>query len=104
MNPFLDLKPLLYVVYLVLYSFRRLCHRIVNLRHFDNFMLVIITLSSITIAIEDPVRDNSPRNKVKFKSLFFLLFLLSGDLPKNPKFHGASFEKQLVPSESTAKR
>ena len=33
-------------------------------------MLVIIMLSSITIAIEDPVSDDSPRNKVKFKSLF----------------------------------
>ena len=55
------------------YSFRRLCHRIVNLRHFDNFMLVIIMLSSITIAIEDPVSDDSPRNKVKFKSLFFFV-------------------------------
>lgn len=86
------------------YSFRRFCHRIVNLRHFDNFMLVIIMLSSVTIAIEDPVHDNSPRNKVKFKSLFFLLLLLSGDLPKNVKFHGASFEKQLVPSESSTKR
>lgn len=74
------------------------------MRHFDNFMLVIIMLSSITIAIEDPVVDDSPRNKVKFNSLFFLLFLLSGDLPKNPKFYGASLEKQLVPSESTAKR
>ena len=61
-------------------------------------------LSSITIAIEDPVVDDSPRNKVKFNSLFFLLLLLSGDLPKNPKFYGASLEKQLVPSESTAKR
>lgn len=74
------------------------------MRHFDNFMLVIIMLSSITIAIEDPVVDDSPRNKVKFNSLFFLLLLLSGDLPKNPKFYGASLEKQLVPSESTAKR
>ena len=44
--------------------FRRLCHRIVNLRHFDNFMLVIIMLSSVTIAIEDPVNDNSKRNQV----------------------------------------
>lgn len=74
------------------------------MRHFDNFMLVIIMLSSITIAIEDPVVDDSPRNKVKFNSLFFLLLLLSGDLPKNPKFYGASLEKQLVRSESTAKR
>jgi len=48
------------------YRFRRLCHRIVNLRHFDSFMLVIIMLSSITIAIEDPLDDDSERNKVLF--------------------------------------
>ena len=33
-------------------------------------MLVIIMLSSITIAIEDPVSDDSPRNKVKFTVVF----------------------------------
>nr|XP_058951235.1 voltage-dependent N-type calcium channel subunit alpha-1B-like isoform X1 [Pocillopora verrucosa]XP_058951236.1 voltage-dependent N-type calcium channel subunit alpha-1B-like isoform X1 [Pocillopora verrucosa]XP_058951237.1 voltage-dependent N-type calcium channel subunit alpha-1B-like isoform X1 [Pocillopora verrucosa]XP_058951238.1 voltage-dependent N-type calcium channel subunit alpha-1B-like isoform X1 [Pocillopora verrucosa] len=43
---------------------RRQCHRIVNLRHFDNFMLVVILLSSITIAIEDPVNDDAKLNKV----------------------------------------
>ena len=35
-----------------------------NLRHFDNFMLVIIMLSSISIAIEDPLDDDSKRNEV----------------------------------------
>ncbi|XP_022780550.1 voltage-dependent N-type calcium channel subunit alpha-1B-like isoform X2 [Stylophora pistillata] len=44
--------------------FRRQCHRIVNLRHFDNFMLVIILLSSITIAIENPVNDDAKLNRV----------------------------------------
>ena len=56
------------------YRFRRLCHRIVNLRHFDNFMLIIILLSSITIAIEDPVHDNSERNRVTFTLLHVVLF------------------------------
>lgn len=58
--------------------FRRLCHRIVNLRHFDNFMLVIIMLSSITIAIEDPVNDNSKRNQVLiyFDYIFTAIFAL----------------------------
>lgn len=35
-----------------------------NLRHFDNFMLVIILLSSITIAIENPVNDDAKLNRV----------------------------------------
>ncbi|KAM7445212.1 hypothetical protein ABFA07_006340 [Porites harrisoni] len=75
-------KPLLKVNTLFLFSpenrFRRLCHRIVNLRHFDNFMLVIIMLSSITIAIEDPVSDDSPRNKVLmyFDYVFTAIFAL----------------------------
>ncbi|XP_078343776.1 voltage-dependent L-type calcium channel subunit alpha-1D-like isoform X1 [Oculina patagonica] len=58
--------------------FRRLCHRIVNLRHFDNFMLVIIMLSSITIAIEDPLHDHSKRNEVLmyFDYVFTAIFAL----------------------------
>lgn len=47
------------------FRFRRVCHYIVNLRHFDNFMLVIIIFSSILLAMEDPVDDYSERNKVK---------------------------------------
>ncbi|CAB4001908.1 voltage-dependent N-type calcium channel subunit alpha-1B-like isoform X1, partial [Paramuricea clavata] len=45
-------------------KFRRVCHYIVNLRHFDNFMLVVIICSSILLAVEDPVDEYSERNKV----------------------------------------
>ena len=60
----LSANQALFLLFYISSRFRRLCHRIVNLRHFDNFMLVIIMLSSITIAIEDPVNDNSKRNQV----------------------------------------
>ena len=66
-----------------------------NLRHFDNFMLVIIMLSSITIAIEDPVDDNSTRNKVDDKPLTnrdcfcrILLLFTNGLSQYNSEVHG----------------
>ncbi|KAJ7339584.1 hypothetical protein OS493_005987 [Desmophyllum pertusum] len=43
---------------------RKACHWLVNLRHFDNLILVIILISSILLALEDPVYENSERNKV----------------------------------------
>lgn len=36
-----------------------------NLRHFDNFILVIILISSILLALEDPVDEEAKRNKVR---------------------------------------
>lgn len=75
-------KPLIKTRTMFIFSpenrFRRLCHRIVNLRHFDNFMLVIILLSSITIAIEDPLHDVSERNTVLwyFDCVFTAIFAL----------------------------
>lgn len=36
-----------------------------NLRHFDNFILVIILISSILLALEDPVDEDAKRNKVR---------------------------------------
>ncbi|XP_068695384.1 voltage-dependent calcium channel type A subunit alpha-1-like isoform X1 [Montipora foliosa] len=77
-------KPLIKTKTMFIFSqenrFRRLCHRIVNLRHFDNFMLVIILLSSITIAIEDPLHDHndSKRNEVLmyFDYVFTAIFAL----------------------------
>ena len=38
------------------------CHFIVNLKHFDNCILVLILISSITLAAEDPI--GSPRNEI----------------------------------------
>uniref|UniRef100_A0A182Q6B0 Voltage-dependent calcium channel type A subunit alpha-1 n=1 Tax=Anopheles farauti TaxID=69004 RepID=A0A182Q6B0_9DIPT len=39
-------------------------HWVVNLRYFDFFIMVVISLSSIALAAEDPVQEDSPRNKV----------------------------------------
>ncbi|XP_041825615.1 voltage-dependent N-type calcium channel subunit alpha-1B [Melanotaenia boesemani] len=43
---------------------RRLCHYVVNLRYFEMCILMVITMSSITLAAEDPVQANAPRNNV----------------------------------------
>ncbi|XP_055369528.1 voltage-dependent N-type calcium channel subunit alpha-1B isoform X3 [Betta splendens] len=43
---------------------RKLCHYIVNLRYFEMCILMVITMSSIALAAEDPVQANAPRNNV----------------------------------------
>ncbi|XP_048506532.1 voltage-dependent calcium channel type A subunit alpha-1 isoform X29 [Athalia rosae] len=43
---------------------RRGAHWVVNLRYFDFFIMVVITLSSIALAAEDPVVETSTRNTV----------------------------------------
>lgn len=43
---------------------RRLCHYVVNLRYFEMCILIVITMSSIALAAEDPVQANAPRNNV----------------------------------------
>ncbi|XP_078045541.1 calcium voltage-gated channel subunit cacophony isoform X4 [Augochlora pura] len=43
---------------------RRAAHWVVNLRYFDFFIMVVISLSSIALAAEDPVWEDSPRNEV----------------------------------------
>uniref|UniRef100_A0AAQ4P9M3 Voltage-dependent N-type calcium channel subunit alpha n=1 Tax=Gasterosteus aculeatus aculeatus TaxID=481459 RepID=A0AAQ4P9M3_GASAC len=45
-------------------SVRRLCHYVVNLRYFEMCILMVITMSSIALAAEDPVQANAPRNNV----------------------------------------
>ncbi|XP_077694299.1 voltage-dependent P/Q-type calcium channel subunit alpha-1A [Eretmochelys imbricata] len=44
--------------------FRRLCHYIVNLRYFEMCILMVIAMSSIALAAEDPVQPNATRNNV----------------------------------------
>ncbi|XP_055846918.1 voltage-dependent calcium channel type A subunit alpha-1 isoform X9 [Episyrphus balteatus] len=39
-------------------------HWVVNLPYFDFFIMVVISLSSIALAAEDPVIENSTRNKI----------------------------------------
>uniref|UniRef100_A0A8C5L3H4 Voltage-dependent P/Q-type calcium channel subunit alpha n=1 Tax=Jaculus jaculus TaxID=51337 RepID=A0A8C5L3H4_JACJA len=43
---------------------RRLCHYILNLRYFEMCILIVIAMSSIALAAEDPVQPNAPRNNV----------------------------------------
>ncbi|TRY93175.1 hypothetical protein DNTS_012861 [Danionella cerebrum] len=43
---------------------RRLCHYIVSLRYFEMCILVVIAMSSIALAAEDPVQADAPRNNV----------------------------------------
>ncbi|XP_038637781.1 calcium channel, voltage-dependent, N type, alpha 1B subunit, a isoform X4 [Scyliorhinus canicula] len=43
---------------------RRACHYIVNLRYFEMCILLVIAMSSIALAAEDPVVADSPRNNV----------------------------------------
>ncbi|KAI4902644.1 hypothetical protein NFI96_028704 [Prochilodus magdalenae] len=43
---------------------RRLCHYVVNLRYFEMCILMVITMSSIALAAEDPVQAHAPRNNV----------------------------------------
>ncbi|XP_046399409.1 voltage-dependent calcium channel type A subunit alpha-1-like [Ischnura elegans] len=43
---------------------RRAAHWVVNLPYFDFFIMVVISLSSIALAAEDPVEEESVRNKI----------------------------------------
>uniref|UniRef100_A0ACB8EZD1 Voltage-dependent N-type calcium channel subunit alpha-1B n=1 Tax=Sphaerodactylus townsendi TaxID=933632 RepID=A0ACB8EZD1_9SAUR len=53
---------------------RRLCHYIVNLRYFEMVILIVIALSSIALAAEDPVQAESPRNE----ALKYLDYIFTG--------------------------
>lgn len=44
--------------------FRITCHKIVNHNIFTNLILFFILLSSISLAAEDPVKNDSSRNQV----------------------------------------
>lgn len=44
--------------------FRLFCHTIVTFKHFDQIMLIIITLSSVILAMEDPLVVSSQHNDV----------------------------------------
>uniref|UniRef100_A0A3B3STK5 Voltage-dependent N-type calcium channel subunit alpha n=1 Tax=Paramormyrops kingsleyae TaxID=1676925 RepID=A0A3B3STK5_9TELE len=53
---------------------RRLCHYVVTLRYFEMCILMVITMSSIALAAEDPVQAASPRNNV----LKYLDYIFTG--------------------------
>lgn len=44
------------------HSIRKAAHWIVNLRYFDFFIMLIIILSSVALAAEDPINDESEWN------------------------------------------
>ena len=46
------------------FSIRRFCHFIVTFRYFELLIMIVICLSSISLAAEDPVNENSPRNQI----------------------------------------
>ena len=57
------------------FLFRRIreaCHWVVNLRYFDDFILVVIVISSVLLAVEDPVHPNAPRNHVSHATFSLL--------------------------------
>lgn len=43
---------------------RRAAHWVVNLRYFDFFIMIVISLSSVALASEDPVVEDSEWNEV----------------------------------------
>ncbi|TSK72080.1 Voltage-dependent N-type calcium channel subunit alpha-1B [Bagarius yarrelli] len=53
---------------------RRLCHYVVNLRYFEMCILMVITMSSIALAAEDPVNATAFRNNV----LKYLDYIFTG--------------------------
>lgn len=54
------------------YSLRVACHKIINNSLFGNIILVCIMISSATLAMEDPLVSESPRNNVlKYFDYFF---------------------------------
>ena len=55
---------------------RKAAHWIVNMKYFDAFIMIIITLSSISLAAEDPVQEKSETNKIldKFDYAFTGVF------------------------------
>ena len=51
-----------------LFRIRAWCHALVNLKHFEHIMLFFILLSSMFLAIEDPINSDSNINRVSFTS------------------------------------
>ncbi|RDD43883.1 Voltage-dependent L-type calcium channel subunit alpha-1C [Trichoplax sp. H2] len=74
--------PILQVNSLFIFSpqnrFRRFCHYIVHLRHFENFMIAAIIISSGLLAVEDPMNEDPVLNYVLriFDSIFTGIFLI----------------------------
>ena len=57
-------SPSFHLLCVVLCSIRRAAHFVVNLRYFEFFIMIVICASSIALAAEDPVEEDSHRNNV----------------------------------------
>jgi len=56
---------------------RVFCHDIVNLRYFDFFIMIVIGLSSIALAAEDPVNESSATNEMLNKIDYVFTFIFT---------------------------
>ncbi|KAI3387752.1 hypothetical protein SNEBB_002200 [Seison nebaliae] len=76
------IKPIPHQSSLFLFShknkFRVLCHKICNHKYFGNVVLICILTSSAMLAAEDPINQNSDRNKVlnNFDYFFTTVFTI----------------------------
>uniref|UniRef100_T1HGE4 Voltage-dependent calcium channel type A subunit alpha-1 n=1 Tax=Rhodnius prolixus TaxID=13249 RepID=T1HGE4_RHOPR len=70
---------------------RSLAHWVVNLRYFDVFIMVVITLSSIALAAEDPVVENSTRNII----LNYFDYAFTGILDMGIILHPGSYLREF---------
>lgn len=68
---------------------RRAAHWVVNLPYFDFFIMVVISLSSIALAAEDPVEEGSFRNEILnyFDYAFTGVFTVEMVLKVRPHLH-----------------
>lgn len=67
---------LINLLFFTFFRIRRAAHWVVNLKYFDFFIMVVISLSSIALAAEDPVLENSEWNDIlnKFDYAFTGVF------------------------------
>ena len=68
-------------------------HGIVTYPFFDTFIMIVIVLSSVALAAEDPVVENSQRNKILsyfdygFTGIFALEMILKVSQKRNANFY-----------------
>ena len=70
------LFSLSFLFFSLLHSVRRFCHYIVTLRYFDTMIMIVIALSSIALAAEDPIDPDNKRNKVCSSSFLLLCWII----------------------------
>lgn len=77
------------------YSVRRGAHWVVNLRYFDLFIMLVISMSSIALAAEDPVVEDSDKNKfLNYLDYAFTgVFTVEMILKVRCEFHTLNYQK-----------